>query len=74
MDAAKPLFQSGRVPGQVVVDHQVAELEVDALAGGLGRDAYLPWMRKSPAPACARGDSCRRGSCTSMYPQRRGVA
>ena len=26
------------IPGQVVVDHQIAELQVDALGGGLGGD------------------------------------
>ncbi|HBB17978.1 MAG TPA: hypothetical protein DCZ97_13600 [Syntrophus sp. (in: bacteria)] len=41
VNAAQPLLQSGRVPGHVVVDHQVAELEVDAFAGGLCRDADL---------------------------------
>ena len=41
VDAAEALLQAGRVPGQVVVDHQPAELEVDALAGGFGRDADL---------------------------------
>ena len=30
-----------RVPGQVVVDHQVGALEVDALAGGVGGDQDL---------------------------------
>ena len=41
MDAAEPLFQARRVPRQVVVDHQPAELKVDAFAGRLGRDANL---------------------------------
>ena len=38
MDAAHALFQAGGVPGDVVVDHQPAELEIDALAGGVGGD------------------------------------
>ena len=41
VDAAQPLLEAGRVPGQVVVDHQVAELEVDAFAGRLRRHANL---------------------------------
>ena len=36
VDAAHPLLQPVGVPGDVVVDHQVAELEVDALSGRLG--------------------------------------
>ena len=36
MDAAEALFQAVGVPGQVVVDHEVGALEVDALAGGVG--------------------------------------
>jgi hypothetical protein len=38
MDAAEALFEAIRVPRQVVVDHEVGALEVDALAGGIGRD------------------------------------
>ena len=41
VDTPEPLFKPGRVPGQVVIDHQPAELEVDPLAGRLGRDADL---------------------------------
>ena len=41
MDAPEPLLQPGRVPGQVVIDHQPAELEVDPFAGRLGGDADL---------------------------------
>ena len=37
VDAAHALLEPVRVPRDVVVDHQVAELEVDALAGRLGR-------------------------------------
>ena len=36
MDAAHALLQPRRVPGNVVVHHQPAELQVDALAGGVG--------------------------------------
>ena len=37
MDAAHPLLQPRRIPGDVVVHHQPAELQVDPLAGGVGR-------------------------------------
>ena len=35
------LFQPDGVPGDVEVDHEPAELEVDSFAGGLGRDQNL---------------------------------
>ena len=38
---AHPLLEPHRVPRQVVVDHQVAELEVDPLPGCFGGDADL---------------------------------
>ena len=38
VDAAEPLLKAVRVPGEVVVDHQVGSLEVDAFAGGVGGD------------------------------------
>ena len=38
VDAADALLDAHRVPRQVVVDHRVAELEVAALAAGLGGD------------------------------------
>ena len=41
VDAAHALFQPHRVPGDVVVDHQPAELEVDALARRLGGHQHL---------------------------------
>ena len=41
VDAAHALLEPVRVPRDVVVDHQVAELEVDALAGRLGGDHDL---------------------------------
>ena len=37
VDAPKALLQPVGVPGQVVVDHQVRPLQVDALGGGIGR-------------------------------------
>jgi hypothetical protein len=47
VDAAHALLQAHRVPGDVVVDHQPAELQVDALAGGLGGDQHLGGLRNS---------------------------
>jgi len=41
VDAPEPLLDPIRVPGQVVVDHEVGTLEVDALAGGVGREEDL---------------------------------
>lgn len=41
VDAAQPLLQSSGIPGQVIVDHQVPELQVDPLAGRFGGDADL---------------------------------
>ena len=41
MDAAHPLLEPVGVPGDVVVEEDVAALEVDALAGGLGGDENL---------------------------------
>ncbi len=38
VDPPEPLLDPVRVPGQVVVDHQVGALEVDALARRIGRD------------------------------------
>ena len=40
-DSQRPLLQANEVPGDVVVDHQPAELQVDALAGGFGGDEDL---------------------------------
>ena len=41
VDATEPLLQPVGVPRQVVVDHQVRALQVDAFAGGVGRDEHL---------------------------------
>ena len=38
VDASEALFNAVGVPGQVVVDHEVGALEVDAFAGGVGGD------------------------------------
>src|SRR5690606_27331256 len=40
VDAAEALLQAVRVPRQVVVDHQVRALEVNAFAGGIGREQH----------------------------------
>ena len=65
VDAAEPLLEAVRVPRQVVVDHQVGALEVDALARGVGGEQHLHvgivlerLLRLHAAP---RGP-CRRGS------------
>ena len=42
--AADALLDALRVPGEVVVHHQGAELEVDALRAGLGGDHDLPLL------------------------------
>jgi len=41
VDAAHPLFKAVRIPRNVVVEQNVAALQVDAFAGGLGRDEHL---------------------------------
>ena len=38
VDASEPLFNPVGVPGQIVVDHQVCPLQVDALPGSIGRN------------------------------------
>ena len=53
VDATHALLEPVGVPRDVVVDHQVAELEVDALAGGLGGDHDL----RSLAEVLLRCDS-----------------
>src|SRR6266446_2587432 len=41
MNASHSLFQPSGIPRQIVVDHQVAELKVDAFASRLSRDTNL---------------------------------
>ena len=41
MDAAHALLQPHGIPRNVIVDHEPAELQVDAFAGGLGRHQDL---------------------------------
>src|SRR5271167_339311 len=56
MDAAHPLFEPIGVPWNVVVEHDVAALKIDALAGGLRCDQHLDCaltkllFRVEPAP------------------------
>ena len=45
VNPAHPLLQPRRVPGDVVVDHQPAELQVDALAGRIGGDHVARTVR-----------------------------
>jgi hypothetical protein len=42
------LLQANRVPGDVVVDHERAELEIDALSCGLGRHQDLGLLPECP--------------------------
>ena len=49
VDAADPLFELHRVPGNVVVDHHVAELQVQALAAGVGRHQEAGSSRRTNA-------------------------
>ncbi len=46
VDASHALFEAHWVPGDVIVDHEPAELEVDSLAGGLGGDEDLSILAK----------------------------
>ena len=48
MDASHALLQPHRVPGDVVVDHEPAELEVDALPCCLGRHQHLGRLPEGP--------------------------
>lgn len=74
VDAAHPLLQAVRVPGDIVVEEDVAGLEVDPFAGRFGGDEDLdlafpelllgegsrPPARRASAPSCRREYS-RRG-------------
>ena len=60
VDAADPLLDPHRVPRQVVVDEEVAELEVAPLAAGLGADRAPGtrgrrgiWSTAAPSAAAA---------------------
>ena len=41
VDTAHPLLEAGRVPREVVVDHEPAELEVDTLSGSVRSDEVV---------------------------------
>ena len=45
VDTTKPLLQSVGIPGQVIVDHQMRSLQVDAFAGSIcgnqNTDAFI---------------------------------
>ena len=41
VDAAEALLQPIRVPGKVVVDHQMGTLQVDAFSRSVSRQKYL---------------------------------
>ena len=53
VDAADPLLQADRVPGDVEVDHHPAELKVDAFAGRLGGHEHLGCLLELPLGADA---------------------
>jgi len=46
MNTTHALLKAHRVPGDVIVDHKPAELEVDPLPGGLGGDENLSIIAK----------------------------
>ena len=46
VDAAHALFKPDKIPGNIVIDHQPAELKVDAFAGGFGGDKHLGGFAK----------------------------
>ena len=48
VDAAHALLQAHGIPRDVVIDHQPAELQVDAFAGGLGGDEHLGGLPEFP--------------------------
>ena len=54
MDAADALFEADGVPGDVEVDHQPAELQVDPFAGGLRGDQNLGRLLELPLGVDAR--------------------
>ena len=58
VDAAHALFQPDGIPRDVVIDHQPAELEIDAFAGRFGGDEHLGSLAK-----LALGDRCASRAC-----------
>ena len=67
VDAPHALLKPVGVPGQVVVDHQVAELEIDAFARGLGRDADL-LLRWNSICLAARSGAIPPWICVRVTP------
>ena len=53
VDAPHALLEPHWVPRHVVVDHEVAELEIDAFTSSLGRDTYLRVTLKLDLPQLA---------------------
>ena len=64
MAAADALLDALGVPGQVVVDDQRAELEVDAFRGGLGGDQDRRMIAKMLDEGGADVDGARTGRTT----------
>ena len=69
VDTTQTLLETGRIPGQVVIDHQVAKLKVD----NPRRPPRSPRRSdgspgSSPGLAYARAGSSRRGSRRSSIP------
>ena len=58
VNAAEALLEAVRVPRQIVVDHQVRALEVDAFAGGIGGQQHLHF------------GSCLKDSCAFIRSSR----
>ena len=76
VDAAEALLDPVRVPRQVVVDHQVRALQVDALAGGVGRDEHLHGRvvaERVLDPAAVLALARRRGSSRPLRVDRAAV-
>ena len=64
MDATEALLNAVGIPWEIVIDHQVGTLKVNALASGVRRKEYL-YFRVVPERLCAFMRSsrpCRRGS------------
>ena len=68
MNSSEALLQPVRVPGQIVIDHQVGALQVDAFPGGVGRyqDLHIGSMTKAffNVAALDRG-GCRHDMVTT---------
>ena len=70
VDAADALFDPHRVPRHVEVDDDVAELQVQALAAGVGRDQDCARRARTPAaPWRALPDPCCRSAVATEKPR-----